>query len=79
MNLHRLAPFSLSLFTLVARTGSISQGVELASLAVARRPGAVASARPRRAWASTTTPSPADGRDSTRTGWTGWTGCAAKV
>ena len=34
MNLHRLDLFSLSLFTLVARTGSISKGAELAALAV---------------------------------------------
>ena len=34
MNLHRLDLFSLSLFSLVARSGSISQGAELASLAV---------------------------------------------
>lgn len=34
MNLHRLDFFSLSLFSLVARTGSISKGAELASLAV---------------------------------------------
>ena len=34
MNLHRLDLFSLSLFTLVARTGSISKGAELASLAI---------------------------------------------
>ena len=34
MNLHRLDLFSLSLFSLVARTGSISKGAELALLAV---------------------------------------------
>ena len=34
MNLHRLDLFSLSLFGLVARTGSISKGAELAHLAV---------------------------------------------
>ena len=34
MNLHRLDLFSLSLFTLIARTGSISKGAELASLAI---------------------------------------------
>jgi len=34
VNLHRLDLFSLSLFSLVARTGSISQGAELASLAI---------------------------------------------
>jgi DNA-binding transcriptional LysR family regulator len=34
MNLHRLDLFSLSLFTLIARTGSISKGAELAGLAV---------------------------------------------
>jgi DNA-binding transcriptional LysR family regulator len=34
MNLHRLDLFSLSLFSLVARTGSISKGAELANLAV---------------------------------------------
>lgn len=34
MNLHRLDLFSLSLFNLVARTGSISKGAELALLAV---------------------------------------------
>ncbi|GAB3490847.1 LysR substrate-binding domain-containing protein [Curvibacter fontanus] len=34
MNLHRLDLVSLSLFTLVARTGSISKGAELANLAV---------------------------------------------
>ncbi len=34
MNLHRLDLFSLSLFSLVARSGSISKGAELASLAV---------------------------------------------
>lgn len=34
MNLHRLDLVSLSLFTLVARTGSISKGAELAHLAV---------------------------------------------
>ena len=34
MNLHRLDLFSLSLFTLVARGGSISKGAELANLAV---------------------------------------------
>ena len=34
MNLHRLDLFSLSLFTLVARSGSISKGAELAHLAV---------------------------------------------
>lgn len=35
MNLHRLDLVSLSLFTLVVRTGSISKGAELANLAVA--------------------------------------------
>ena len=35
MNLHRIDLVSLSLFHLVARSGSISQGAELASLAVA--------------------------------------------
>ena len=35
MNLHRLDLVSLSLFTLVARSGSISKGAELSSLAVA--------------------------------------------
>ena len=34
MNLHRIDLVSLSLFNLVARTGSISQGAELASLAI---------------------------------------------
>lgn len=34
MNLHRLDLFSLSLFNLVARTGSISEGAKLAPLAV---------------------------------------------
>lgn len=34
MNLHRLDLFSLSLFSLVARSGSISKGAELANLAV---------------------------------------------
>ncbi|MEJ8848353.1 LysR family transcriptional regulator [Variovorax rhizosphaerae] len=34
MNLHRLDLFSLSLFSLVARSGSISKGAELAHLAV---------------------------------------------
>ena len=34
MNLHRLGLFSLSLFSLIARTGSISRGAELAALAV---------------------------------------------
>ena len=34
VNLHCLDRFSLSLFSLVARTGSISKGAELASLAV---------------------------------------------
>ncbi len=34
MNLHRLDLFSLSLFSLVARSGSISKGAELAALAV---------------------------------------------
>lgn len=34
MNLHRLDLFSLSLFNLIARTGSISKGAELAGLAV---------------------------------------------
>jgi len=34
MNLHRLDLFSLSLFTLVVRTGSISKGAELSHLAV---------------------------------------------
>ena len=34
MNLHRVDLVSLSLFSLVARTGSISKGAELASLAV---------------------------------------------
>ena len=34
MNLHRIDLVSLSLFSLVARTGSISQGAELAMLAV---------------------------------------------
>jgi DNA-binding transcriptional LysR family regulator len=34
VNLHRLDLFSLSLFTLIARTGSISKGAELASLAI---------------------------------------------
>src|ERR1700754_37060 len=34
LNLHRLDLFSLSLFSLIARTGSISQGAGLASLAV---------------------------------------------
>ena len=34
MNLHRIDLVSLSLFNLVARTGSISQGAELAMLAV---------------------------------------------
>lgn len=34
MNLHRLDLVSLSLFTLVVRTGSISKGAELAHLAV---------------------------------------------
>ncbi|WP_418317168.1 LysR family transcriptional regulator [Piscinibacter sakaiensis] len=34
MNLHRLDLFSLSLFVLVARSGSISKGAELASLAI---------------------------------------------
>lgn len=34
MNLHRLDLFSLSLFSLVARTGSISKGADLASLAI---------------------------------------------
>ena len=34
MNLHRLDLVSLSLFSLVARTGSISKGAELARLAV---------------------------------------------
>ena len=34
MNLHRLDLFSLSLFSLVARSGSISKGAELAELAV---------------------------------------------
>jgi DNA-binding transcriptional LysR family regulator len=34
MNLHRLDLFSLSLFTLIARSGSISKGAELACLAV---------------------------------------------
>ena len=34
MNLHRIDLVSLSLFTLVARTGSISQGAELAMLAI---------------------------------------------
>jgi DNA-binding transcriptional LysR family regulator len=34
VNLHRLDLFSLSLFGLIARTGSISRGAELASLAV---------------------------------------------
>lgn len=34
MNLHRIDLVSLSLFNLLARTGSISQGVELAMLAV---------------------------------------------
>jgi DNA-binding transcriptional LysR family regulator len=34
VNLHRLDLFSLSLFSLVARTGSISKGAELASLAI---------------------------------------------
>ena len=34
MNLHRVDLVSLSLFSLVARTGSISQGAALAALAV---------------------------------------------
>lgn len=34
MNLHRLDLFSLSLFSLIARSGSISKGAELAMLAV---------------------------------------------
>ena len=34
MNLHRLDLFSLSLFCVVARTGSISRGAALANLAV---------------------------------------------
>ena len=34
MNLHRLGLVSLSLFSLVVRTGSISRGAELAHLAV---------------------------------------------
>ena len=34
MNLHRLDLVSLSLFSLVVRTGSISKGAELAHLAV---------------------------------------------
>ncbi len=34
MNLHRLDLFSLSLFSLVARSGSISKGAELANLAI---------------------------------------------
>lgn len=34
MNLHRLDLFSLSLFSLIARTSSISKGAELAALAV---------------------------------------------
>lgn len=34
MNLHRIDLFSLSLFSLVVRTGSISKGAELANLAV---------------------------------------------
>ena len=34
MNLHRIDLVSLSLFNLVARTGSISQGAELAMLAI---------------------------------------------
>ncbi len=34
VNLHRLDLFSLSLFSLVARSGSISKGAELASLAI---------------------------------------------
>ena len=34
MNLHRLDLFSLSLFSLIARTGSISKGAELAALAI---------------------------------------------
>ncbi len=42
MSLHRLDLFSLSLFSLVARSGSISKGAELAHLAV----GAASSASP---------------------------------
>ncbi len=34
MNIHRLDLFSLSLFSLVARAGSISKGAALANLAV---------------------------------------------
>ena len=34
MNLHRLDLVSLSLFSLVVRTGSISRGAEMAHLAV---------------------------------------------
>jgi len=45
MNLYRLDLVSLSLFNLVARTGSISKGAELAHLAVGASPKTAAPSR----------------------------------